>query len=50
MQFIYVDNLARNVRSWHRADILTELEVRYERGADVEFLVKLTGKRPDTLW
>lgn len=21
-----------------------------ERGADVEFLVKLTGKRPDTLW
>ncbi len=24
-----------NVRSWHRADKLPELKVRYERGADV---------------
>ncbi|GKJ82053.1 hypothetical protein NUKP33_48050 [Klebsiella variicola] len=25
-----------NVRSWHRADKLTDLKVRYERGADVD--------------
>ncbi|AYW19718.1 hypothetical protein DTA24_14220 [Klebsiella sp. P1CD1] len=24
-----------NVRSWHRADKLPELKVRYERGADI---------------
>lgn len=27
-----------NVRSWHRADKLTDLKVRYERKADVGWL------------
>ncbi|GKM42027.1 hypothetical protein NUKP88_17450 [Klebsiella variicola] len=29
-----------NVRSWHRADKLTDLKVRYERKADVGYTVK----------
>jgi hypothetical protein len=29
-----------NVRSWHRADKLSELKVCYERGADVGYSVK----------
>lgn len=32
--------LKPKVRSWHRADMLTELEVRYERKADAGVLCK----------
>jgi len=28
-----------NVSSWHKADRLTELEVRFERGADIRILI-----------
>jgi hypothetical protein len=39
--FLYADQhkiCIRNVRFWHRADLLNELKVRYEREADIAFM------------
>ena len=37
MHLSYIDAAHKisNVRFWHEADVLTDLKVRYERGADI---------------